>query len=298
MIAPAEHGGRCFGTDWRSDLDLSLFDRAMPVIDPAAISVRLMPTLHDRRLHRISPRVERAADGFRLRWQDEATFDAYADGRVEVVPDEQWCGTLPIAFYSTVAAMLLAWRGLLPMHMSSVVIDGRAWLIGGAGGSGKSSLAAELVAGGAQFLADDLTVLHSHAGQLLAARGRPSMRLYPAMAARIDHEQGRGTTEDDRGKRLIWPRHRAADARFPIGGIVILRNDQPDAISGPDKLRLLAESLFRPRIVRQLPAIATIHQHLLGLAQVQNVAVFPHASGQGLTDAAVRMRRLFAIGEG
>lgn len=298
MIAPAEHGGRCFGTDWRSDLDLTLFDRATPVIDRGAIRVRLTPTVQDRTLQRISPRVERAADGFRLRWQDEAIFDAYADGRIAVVPGEQWRGTLPIAFYSTVAALLLAAQGLLPMHMSSVVIDGHAWLIGGASGAGKSSLAAELVAGGAQFLADDLTVLHPQPEQLLAARGRPSMRLYPAMAERIDHDLDPAIAEDDRGKRLIRPRHRAADDRYPIGGIVILSDDAPTPASGPDKLRLLSQNIFRPRIVRQMPAIATIHRHLLSLAQVQNVAVLPQPSGQGLTEAAVRMRQLFAIGEG
>lgn len=293
MIAPARHGGRCFGTDWRSDLNLSLFDRTTPSVDRAGISVRLAKTLQDRSLHRISPRMEMAADGFRLRWQDEAVFDAYADGIVYVVPDDQWRGILPIAFYSTVAAMLLAWRGLLPMHMSSVVIDGRAWLIGGAGGAGKSSLAAGLIAAGAQFLADDLTVLHSQAGQLLAARGRPSMRLYPKVAERIDHERGRPIAEDDRGKRMIWPRHRAADETFRIGGIVILSNDEPTPMSGPQKLRLLAQSVFRPRIVRQMPAIATVHRHLLDLARVKEFTVLPDASRQGLADGTPCLKRLF-----
>ena len=49
---------------------------------------------------------------------------------------------MPAAFYSTVAALTLAWRGALPCHASAVEIDGRAILIAGPSGAGKSTLCA------------------------------------------------------------------------------------------------------------------------------------------------------------
>lgn len=294
MIASAGHGFRCFGTDWRSDIDLELFDRTRSTVDGTAIQVRLATTLRDRRLCRISPRMELAGDGFRMRWQDKAICDVYADGVIDVVPGDLWRGTVPIAFYSTVAGTLLAWRGSLPMHMSSVVVDDRAWLIGGDGGAGKSSLAAELIGQGAQFLADDLTVLHSQAGRLLATRGRPSMRLYPQIAERIDHEPVPTIADDDRGKRVILPRRRAADDSYEIGGIVILGPDAHGPVSGPRKLQLLAQSVFRPRIVYQTPAVTTVRRQLLDLANVQQVTALPGASAHGALPDAARAAQLFA----
>jgi serine kinase of HPr protein (carbohydrate metabolism regulator) len=54
------------------------------------------------------------------------------------------------------APLMLASRALLPFHASTVTIDGRAVLIAGPAGAGKSTLAAALTALGARWLADDL----------------------------------------------------------------------------------------------------------------------------------------------
>jgi serine kinase of HPr protein (carbohydrate metabolism regulator) len=58
---------------------------------------------------------------------------------------------------------------------TGVVIDGRAVLIEGAPGTGKSSLALALIDRGAQLLGDDGVVLVSAEGQLLA-RPHPNTR--------------------------------------------------------------------------------------------------------------------------
>lgn len=55
------------------------------------------------------------------------------------------------------------------IHATTVAVCGRAALITGASGSGKSSLALEMLSRGALLVADDRTVLHREGGVLIAS---------------------------------------------------------------------------------------------------------------------------------
>ena len=55
------------------------------------------------------------------------------------------------------------------MHATSVAIDGRAVLICGASGAGKSDLALRLIDRGAMLISDDYTIVRSSGGQLEAS---------------------------------------------------------------------------------------------------------------------------------
>ena len=58
---------------------------------------------------------------------------------------------------------------MLTLHASAVAWDGRAVLITGASGSGKSALALELLAFGCTLIADDATLLQVTDDQLVAS---------------------------------------------------------------------------------------------------------------------------------
>ena len=64
--------------------------------------------------------------------------------------------------------------GALRFHASSVAVEGRGLLIRGASGSGKSSLALDLVARGARLVSDDITQVTTGAEGLpiLSSPGR------------------------------------------------------------------------------------------------------------------------------
>lgn len=66
-----------------------------------------------------------------------------------------------------------------PLHASSIVIDGRALLIAGRSGSGKSDLALRLIDRGATLLSDDYTRLDAEGGRLFASPP-------PAIAGKIE----------------------------------------------------------------------------------------------------------------
>ncbi len=61
----------------------------------------------------------------------------------------------------------------LIVHATTIVINGRAALISGAAGSGKSALALELIALGAKLIADDRTILEDIDGVLVARAPSP-----------------------------------------------------------------------------------------------------------------------------
>ncbi|MDQ8755021.1 HPr kinase/phosphatase C-terminal domain-containing protein [Sphingosinicella sp. LHD-64] len=65
------------------------------------------------------------------------------------------------------------------VHVSAVSIDGRAVLIGGLSGRGKSDLALRLIDRGARLVSDDYTIVRRVDGRLLA--GAP-----PNIAGRIE----------------------------------------------------------------------------------------------------------------
>jgi HPr kinase/phosphorylase len=60
------------------------------------------------------------------------------------------------------------------LHASAVAVEGRGVLILGASGAGKSSLALQLIALGAQLVSDDQTELHRN-GPHLIGRAPPSL---------------------------------------------------------------------------------------------------------------------------
>lgn len=84
-------------------------------------------------------------------------------------------------FFAQPLPLAAALQGLEVLHASAVGIDGRAIAFTAPSGTGKSSLAAHLVAAGATFLTDDVLAVESADGGVLAYPG-------PARAAVATHE--------------------------------------------------------------------------------------------------------------
>jgi hypothetical protein len=262
---------RAFGHNWDSDIPLTLFDRAESEGGPA-ILVRRRADLAERETIRSIPGGVLCPGGFRFRWGDQATFDIIGGTRVDYVPGTGWADSLPAAFYSTIAALTVAWRGYLALHASAVEIDGSAVLIAGRSGAGKSTLAAGLLRCGARLIGDDLTVIDPATARVTV--GRPAMRLHRDTASTLRVRSLTEVPDDPRGKVLVQPDARYTGPELPVGAIVFL-----DEISGKIRpeaaLALLGVHRFRPRWQDVLPQQAGRMRALISLAGSTSILGLP-----------------------
>jgi hypothetical protein len=123
-----------------------------------------------------------AADGRRLR--------CFPEGR----PESSWQRML-IAQVLPFAALL---HGLEVFHASAVVYGGETVAFLGPSRSGKTSLALELCARGASFMADDVLALETREGRLLAHPGSPI-----AGVARDPRSGSKSDDIDDAGAEVV-----------------------------------------------------------------------------------------------
>lgn len=87
-----------------------------------------------------------------------------------------------------ILAILLHQRGLLVLHASAVVVDGRAIAFLGNKGAGKSTLAAFLQKRGHGFLTDDLVPIAFEHGTVKIAPGFPRIKLRADSVKSVDLE--------------------------------------------------------------------------------------------------------------
>ncbi|WP_447727333.1 hypothetical protein [Sphingomonas koreensis] len=259
----------------------------------------------DIRVSRVAALAERApltavrrghvyADGTRFPWEREAVFDSWSGNRVDYLPGPGWKGMLPHAFYGTVAAHVLAWRGLIPLHACAVEIGGRAVLIAGTGGAGKSSLMAGLLARGAALVSDDLTALEIHDGVAEALPGRTTIRIGDAVAAWVEGARYAGPSSETRDKHVIRPARRTQAERLPLAALLVL-GETPGTLPPAARARAFAKHLFRPAWLAALPGRRERQQALLALAAQVPVIGFPARKGDGEAEHFNRADRASAL---
>jgi len=161
-------------------------------------------------------------------------------GRVLISPDgiellcepdpasEDWASILPFQALPLAATI----RGLEVLHASGVVLHGKAVLVAGPPGAGKSSLAAALVRAGAQLLSDDAVALQLSDGALIAHAGSMVLQLRAAEDERLSADE-RATlgcpANSLAGKRRYL--RTSTPKPVPLGGLFLLeRSDEEPSI--------------------------------------------------------------------
>jgi hypothetical protein len=186
-------------------------------------------------------------DGLEILWAREA-------------PAAEWSAVL-IGQVLPLAATL---RGLEVFHAAGVVLDGRAQMLCGAAGAGKTSLAAHLVLGGADLLSDDVVALDD---RLMAHPGTAVLRLREPEAGRVKGAPtSRLEARDEAAGRVRIAATAAVEAR-PLSALHLLERtpDGPgiEPLEHPNPTELLGStfnlSVQTPtRLIRQLDVCARI----------------------------------------
>jgi len=107
-------------------------------------------------------------------WFDRAGTTLYATW-----PESSSIENTALYLLGPVLALVLRYRGVVCLHASAVVIDGRAIAFVGPEEAGKSTTAAAFARKGFAILSDDVVPLQEQNGVFLALPGSPQLRLWP-----------------------------------------------------------------------------------------------------------------------
>ena len=265
MPAAAAFASQAFGLRWHSDWPNPWFAAAPDDGRVADVEIRRCTALPARPGGRRINNGEVFADGTRFSL-DGAVIDM-VDGR-----QIRWCAPglseVPLPLCSTVAAHVLAWRGMVPLHGSAVAFDGKAILIAGKSGAGKSTLAHALVERGGQLVSDDLSVLlPSRPGGVPSLMpGRPTIRLVAELGGNTVHP-----------KRLAVAAQVDADVPVRLSMLLLLRRDAiGTGLAGTASD--LIDQVFRPQWMQLLPNAKARVATLLDASARIGFATLPPAS--------------------
>lgn len=242
-------------------------------------------------------RIMRAAGGgYRLDHPYYGSFAVSSDGALitctpAAIDDWLWQRFL-VAQPLPLAAAL---NGYEPLHAGGVVRDGRALLVMGASGAGKSSVALHLAARGGAFLTDDVAALEPADPGVVAHPGAPLAMIDERELERIGQPAGSWTRlgmVDGEARVLVTG---SAPAPAPVGAVVVLRSD-PAAraieIGTPaiDRAAILLGGTFNPylRDPRRLARQLDVAGRLAESASIAEVRIPPGSSAATVAGAVSR----------
>jgi hypothetical protein len=168
-----------------------------------------------------------------------------------------------------VLAVALTLQGEEPLHATALRIGQRIVGLLGDSGAGKSTLAATLLARGAELLTDDMLRIGYRAGEAMAYRGPPRLKLFDEDARRLLPDAARDAAFNPMSGKLLVEVASAHDDCFPLSALCWLDEAMPAEgepvavrrVQGAEAIRiLLASTLHRDhrppqRTGRQLNAL-------------------------------------------
>jgi hypothetical protein len=126
------------------------------------------------------------------------------------------------ALLDTVLYSVALIRGRVALHAGSVELDAGAVALAAAMGSGKTTLAAELMARGGRLLSDDILFAETHEDRVLGQPGPPLMNLPLATELEGAATLERFGDEDERWVAV----ERVSGGPAPLAGIFLLERDE------------------------------------------------------------------------
>lgn len=215
---------RTYGLTLRSDVDL-------PELTPAPEGVLADVRIVRRSVDGIGPGNATRFEGEAavLQWEAVGRFRVTRDTVVVECRDDVPDDLVAFPLLGAVLATLLHLRETFVLHASAVAVEGRAVVLLGHKGAGKSTTAAALVAAGHALLTDDIVAIDACNGTPVVRRGFAQMKLSdPALRLVADRGRARPQAHAEIDKtRLVLDAAapgppQAVSQTVPLGEIYML----------------------------------------------------------------------------
>lgn len=168
---------------------------------------------------------------------------------------------LRLFLMGSVFGALLHQRELLAFHSSCIAIDGKATIIGGISGSGKSSLAFHLAQKGFNLLADDISAISAINGIPIVYPGITSSKLWKDVVETSGYDiQNLNKIRSQVNKYRIPAKDIDTTKSFMVDKIVILnthnvKDFEVQEIKGAQKIGLLRSHTYRFQYIEGLETL-------------------------------------------
>ncbi len=205
----------------------------------------------------LAQRIEMHADGCDIIWVGDARVRVTAGRRIRVDAREGVeIEALRAALLGPVWGILLAQRGILPLHASSVDIAGEGVAFAGASGQGKSTMAAALLERGHSLISDDISAIvwDDDGPSILPAF--PQQKLEPESLAALGRSaEHLAPVHSRESKRLRPVGGRFTRERRPFRALIVLADADSESLQrlGPQAAFLeLVRNTYRLEMVQDV----------------------------------------------
>lgn len=248
---------------FRQALDSSVIEGLKPVL------IRRGPTLGTSDIEK---KPWFTANGFeearlRIGQVGEMIIKAGAEIEIRALPEVNE-DLISVYLLGSAMGCILHQRGITPLHISTVSINGRAWAFTAPSGSGKSTLAARLHRfAQCSMVSDDVAALYWIDGQPYVAGGPPLMKLSPEFAVLFDDASITPVPHPESNKLRVQVKNSFIPGLVPLAGIVVLERDEGASQGGMEIQRMTGAEAF-------LGARGAIYRYQMGRALSSEAHMF------------------------
>lgn len=211
--------------------------------------------------------------------KDVARYQVEAGQRILVDPAPGAApGDVRLWLLGTALGALLHQRGLLPLHVSAVALEGTAYAFCGDSGAGKSTLAAALHRQGLPLLTDDVGLAVPDGKQVTFHPGFPRIKLWRDALEHfdIDHRPlTRDLTRSDKFHLTLDTDSGFQVEPLPLGRLYLLERGEGEdvrieRVKGHATISLIQANTYRPGLIHRFgQAAAHLRQCAIVAQRVQ-----------------------------